>query len=75
MIVSEGTVYGIPYHTVTPVTPTINKWDEMEDWCINTFGKIPTIGVWVPNCRWYMNDSKFWFKNKKDLEWFILRWI
>jgi hypothetical protein len=24
--------------------------------------------------RWYMNNSKFWFRDKKDLEWFLLRW-
>ena len=27
-----------------------------------------------PGERWYANNSKFWFRNKQDLEWFLLRW-
>jgi hypothetical protein len=47
----------------------------MENWCIKTFGDTPKEGVFItPNARWYMNGSKFWFREKKDLEWFILRW-
>ena len=69
---SEGTVYGQPYLTVQPMSSV--KWKEMEAWMVQTFGPTAKNGVWTPNVRWYMNNSKFWFRNKKDLEWFILRW-
>ena len=42
----------------------------MKWWVTNS----PINGVWTPNARWYANNAKFWFRQKKDLEWFILRW-
>ena len=69
---SEGKVYGQNYFTVQPMTGV--KWQEMETWMVETFGSTAHDGVWTPNMRWYMNNSKFWFRDKKDLEWFILRW-
>jgi hypothetical protein len=69
----EGTVYGKPYLTVQPMS--IVKWKEMEAWMVETFGSTAHDGVWTPNMRWYMNNSKFWFRDKKDLEWFLLRWL
>jgi hypothetical protein len=82
--IDEGRVYGARYHTVKPLftahaaTWFRDEWKELEDWCEQTFG--PTGYIWgerVPPqyChRWYVNDSKFWFREKKDLEWFVLRW-
>jgi len=79
---SEGHVYGTQYYTVHPV-PTwdlsrdwgnIETWQAMMDWVIDTFGPGPEDGVWTPDARWYANSAKFWFKNKQDLEWFVLRW-
>ena len=69
---SEGTVYGQKYLTVQPINSV--KWKEMEAWLVETFGPTSHDGVWTSNMRWYMNNSKFWFRNKKDLEWFLLRW-
>jgi hypothetical protein len=40
----------------------------------NSFGPTAHDGVWTPDMRWYANNAKFWFRNKKDLEWFLLRW-
>jgi hypothetical protein len=82
MIVSEGNVFGEKYYTVKPIATWdldgdwggIDTWNEMENWCINTFGCAPANGVWEPHGRWYMNNSKFWFKEQKDLEWFLLKW-
>jgi hypothetical protein len=84
LILSTGTVYGQPYYTVHPSldwvisTEMSNQyWRNVEEWCINTFGKSGTQdkpGVWSPYQKWYYNDAKFWFKEKKDLEWFILKW-
>ena len=79
MKLSEGTVYGEQYYTVDPNfnwdTGWYNQhWNDMLTWTVNIFGPTPKDGIWTPNARWYANNSKFWFKDKKDLEWFIIRW-
>jgi len=79
MKIEEGRVYGARYYTVDP-NPNWDPfwynqtWHDMENWCIKTFGDTPKDGVWTPNARWYMNNSKFWFRHEKDLSWFILKW-
>ena len=76
MIVDEGRVFGARYYTVQPtVWPNPNvPWIEMEQWMTETFGPSPVDGVFSPNGRWYANNERFWFRNKKDMEWFLLRW-
>ena len=76
---SEGRVAGVQYHTVKPLLdywwgtePAI--WNEMLTWCVDTYGPTPKDGVWTPSARWYSNNATFWFKEHKDLEWFIVRW-
>ena len=69
---SEGTVFGSRYLTVHPSNG--DKWNEMMSWMVETFGPSAHDGVWTPNMRWYANNAKFWFRNQKDLDWFILRW-
>ena len=69
-------VYDEPYHQVTPIISS-GEWDQMMKWCVETYGvcsheKGP--GVWTPHQRWYANNAKFLFKDKKDCEWFLLRW-
>ena len=76
LICDEGKVYGARYYTVEPVG---GVWYEMETWCMDTFGTT-TGSIWAdgtapePAQRWYMNNRKFWFRNAKDRDWFILRW-
>ena len=72
MKLSEGKIFGEQYYTVEPVP--YGAWHDMELWCKKTFGCPPANGVWEPHGRWYMNNSKFWFRDKKDLEWFVLKW-
>ena len=80
MTIDEGRVYGARYYTVDPTIKAYDPfwdsqlWDDMEIWCKAIFGDTPKDGVWTPNARWYMNNSKFWFREKKDLEWFLLKW-
>jgi len=81
LILAEGTVCGEKYHTVHPSLDWVISneksslhWPDMEYWCNNTFGPTPIDGVWTPHMRWYMNNRKFWFRDKKDLEWFVLKW-
>ncbi len=77
LVLGEGTVYGSRYYTIEPVGGT---WPEMEHWCYETFGD--TGDIWSetknltpePLQRWYANNRKFWFKEAKDRDWFILRW-
>ena len=74
----EGRVYGARYYTVEPVG---GSWADMEQWCTDTFGKHGGA-IWghdpkkppFPCERWYMNNSKFWFREVKDRDWFLLRW-
>lgn len=76
LVLSEGTVYGARYYCLEPVG---GSWFEMESWCMDTFGA-PGDKIWdsgpapLPAKRWYMNNRKFWFRNLKDRDWFILRW-
>ena len=77
MILSEGTVYGARYYCVEPIG---GHWMDMEVWCLDTFGA--TSSIWhetknltpEPLQRWYMNNRKFWFREQKDRDWFILKW-
>jgi hypothetical protein len=77
LILSEGTVYGSRYYCIEPMG---GNWLDMEVWCTRTFGE--TGSIWQetknltpePHKRWYMNNRKFWFKDIKDRDWFILRW-
>ena len=78
IILAEGRVYGNRYYTAAPAG---GNWKEMEAWCVQTYGAHGGA-IWgadpkkapVPNERWYMNNSKFWFRNLKDRDWFIMRW-
>jgi hypothetical protein len=77
LICDFGTVYGSRYYTVEPHG---GHWPEMELWCHETFGE--TGSIWQetkrltpePHKRWYANNRKFWFKDVKDRDWFILKW-
>jgi len=70
----EGRVYGSRYLTVAPMNAE-GKWADMMQWMVDTFGALDdTQGVFTPNQRWYANNAKFWFRNQKDRDWFVLRW-
>jgi hypothetical protein len=72
---AEGRVYGARYLTVHPNNGS--QWNEMMEWTVETFGPSGTPenpGCWSPNQRWYANNSKFWFREAKDRDWFVLRW-
>ena len=77
LICDTGTVYGKRYYTVEPVG---GAWFEMEDWCHKTFGESSTSAIWgeaktpEPAERWYTNARKFWFRDVKDRDWFVIRW-
>ncbi len=68
----EGRVYGSRYLTVHPSNGS--AWNEMMAWMVETFGPTAHDGVWTPGMRWYANNAKFWFRNQKDRDWFVLKW-
>jgi hypothetical protein len=70
---STGTVYGQEYLTVAPMNAE-GLWPDMMSWMVTTFGPSAKDGVWIPNQRWYVNNAKFWFRDQKDRDWFVLRW-
>lgn len=73
---SKGTVFGHEYLTVAPMNAE-GKWSDMMAWMVEIFGTSGTPenpGCWSPDQRWYVNNAKFWFRNEKDFNWFVLRW-
>ena len=76
LIMNEGTVFGAKYFTVEPIG---GNWKDMEAWAKQSFGEPADIWekdkfMW-PECgRWYMNNRKFWFRNERDRDWFIIKW-
>lgn len=76
LVLSEGKVFGARYYTIEPVG---GNWKHMEDWCKQAFGNPAEVWeaqdfMWPEVGRWYMNNRKFWFRNEKDRDWFIIRW-
>lgn len=71
--IDEGRIAGARYYTVAPMNAS-NKWQDMMEWMLETFGPSADDGVWTPGMRWYANNAKFWFRNRKDMDWFVLRW-
>lgn len=76
LVLNEQPVHGARYHTVEPIG---GNWIEMEAWCRSTFGDPGDMwdsDDWCcpENARWLQNNRKFWFRNQKDRDWFIVRW-
>jgi hypothetical protein len=70
---SEGRVAGARYLTVAPMNAE-GKWGDMMQWMVNSFGPTHKDGAWIPDQRWYANNARFWFRDQKDRDWFVLRW-
>ena len=68
-----GRAFGHDYLTVAPMNAE-SKWNDMMVWMVKTFGPTAKDGVWTADQRWYANNAKFWFRNAKDRDWFVLRW-
>ena len=69
----RGTIYGQEYLSVAPINAE-GMWSDMMAWMIKTFGPTPFDSIWMPNQRWHVNNAKFWFRDQKDRDWFVLRW-
>jgi hypothetical protein len=69
---STGTVYGQEYLTVAPIMGSTDKWHDMVVWMNNTFGPSPDLRE--ANARWYVDSGKFWFRDARDRDWFVLKW-
>ncbi len=69
----KGRVFDQEYLTVAPMNAE-GKWADMMSWMVDSFGPTTLDGAWTPNQRWYANNAKFWFRDAKDRDWFVLRW-
>lgn len=70
-------VYASAYYQITPIV-SAGEWDSIIEWCTNTFGPSGTQekpGVWSMDQRWYVNNARLLFKEEKDCQWFMLRWV
>ena len=70
---STGRVFGHDYLTVAPMNAE-GMWSDMMEWMVETFGPTAKDGVWTADQRWYVNNAKFWFRDQRDRDWFVLRW-
>jgi len=69
----RGTICGQEYLSVAPMNAEA-QWSDMMEWMVNSFGPTPFDSIWTPDQRWHVNNAKFWFRNAKDRDWFVLRW-
>ena len=68
-----GRVFGHDYLTVAPMNAE-GKWSDMMTWMVTTFGPTSKYELRPADQRWYVNNAKFWFRDQKDRDWFVLRW-
>lgn len=76
LVLGQQPVHGARYYTVEPQG---GVWADMEAWCRATFGEPGDMWesndwCWPESARWLQNNRKFWFRNERDRDWFILRW-
>ena len=69
----RGTICGQEYLSVAPMNAEA-QWSDMMAWMVNSFGPTPFDSIWTPDQRWHVNNAKFWFRDAKDRDWFVLRW-
>ena len=69
----RGTICGQDYLSVAPMNAE-DQWSDMMEWMVNSFGPTPFDSIWMPDQRWHVNNAKFWFRDAKDRDWFVLRW-
>ena len=72
----------ITWYTVRPhggiYSDRQKSWDAMDEWCTQTLGQgiigsKPKGDAWEPDCRWLVNNGKFWFRRPADRTMFLLR--
>ena len=76
IVLGESRVHGARYYTAEPVG---GNWLNMEVWALDTYGQPGEFWskedfAWPETPRWFMNDRKFWFRNERDRNWFVMRW-
>jgi hypothetical protein len=78
LILEQGIAFEQDYYMIyvngRSVYGDYNIWNDMIEWATDTFGPTPKDGVWSPGARWYVNNARFWFREERDREWFVLRW-
>jgi hypothetical protein len=76
--IAEYVVHGEIYYEAAPVGWMLVEdgptWRDMMVWVTETFSSTANDGVWTSGQRWYANNSRFYFRNVEDRDWFILKW-
>jgi len=76
---SPGRRDGSMYYTVLVLSQPFYgdnpEWDNMMSWCVENFGPTSHVTVGEPAQRWYVNNTRFWFRDQQDFEWFSLKWL
>jgi hypothetical protein len=77
----KGTIYGARYYWVKPLGWMLNgdnaSYSEMVQWNVEQFGNTKWDAgkeTPIPGQRWYSSSARFWFKDKDDFAYFLLRW-
>jgi len=69
-------LHEMPYHVISPII-SMDEWYILVEWCVDTFGASGTDdlpGIWSKQQRWYVNSSRFWFRDESDRDLFLLKW-
>ncbi len=69
-LICEDLNFGIPLYKVDAEG---YDFDELNEWCNQTFGP-PRIGPGQPECKWFISGGEFYFHEKKNRDWFVLKW-
>lgn len=77
-------IHGEPYYTVRPTAVIrIEQWDNMLEWAKQEFGTASEfrkgcvgqrVSVNKPGERYYIDNTRFWFRHKKECEKFLQYW-
>jgi hypothetical protein len=68
--VEETRWHGARYYAVKPLSH--RSWQDIETWCMRTFGEPGSL--WTAQAeRYYLNNSRIYFREQGDLALFVLR--
>lgn len=58
-------------------TKSLSHYREVQEWCIEKFGKPSGYADDTWQCResLFLGYAMFYFQNQKDATWFMLRWL
>lgn len=73
LITDELTFGSLTFYTVEPKG---YDWDELHNWCQETFGP-PRDGIKIQETlhnKWFTSGGSFHFHEEKHRDWFMIKW-